>query len=103
MARAESTQATRYDLREAGRMKTGQKREKGFEELVFDFQIEQFINLDELAKLLPVTKSWVYKMTSTNSIPFHKFSGKLNFSKSDIEGIIKFCERNPAGPHNEAA
>ena len=73
------------------------------EQIKIEYPVERFYSIEELKDILPVTKSWVYKHTSQGDIPHHKFSGKLNFSKSDIEGIIKFCERNPVDPHNEAA
>jgi excisionase family DNA binding protein len=47
---------------------------------------KKILNLEEASKFLGISKSDLYKRTSTNSIPFHKPSGKLiYFLREDLE------------------
>lgn len=47
---------------------------------------KRILNLDEASKYLGISKSDLYKRTSSNGIPFHKPSGKLiYFLREDLE------------------
>lgn len=47
---------------------------------------KKILTLEEASELLNISKSDLYKRTSTNSIPFYKPSGKLiYFLKEDLE------------------
>lgn len=48
-----------------------------------------FINTNEAAELLGVTKSYLYKLTSKGLIPFHKPMGKLYFKPTELEEWIE--------------
>ena len=44
------------------------------------------LTLDEVALFTGLSKSYIYKLTSSNKIPFYKRNGKnLYFSKKEIE------------------
>lgn len=45
------------------------------------------ISLDELCDILKVRKSYIYKLTSRNMIPFYRIGG-LKFKLSEIEAWI---------------
>lgn len=47
---------------------------------------KKILNLEEASLFLGISKSDLYKRTSTNGIPFHKPSGKLiYFLREDLE------------------
>lgn len=47
---------------------------------------KKILNLEEASKFLGISKSDLYKRTGSNSIPFHKPSGKLiYFLREDLE------------------
>ena len=47
---------------------------------------KKILNLEEASKFLGISKSDLYKRTSSNGIPFHKPSGKLiYFLREDLE------------------
>lgn len=47
---------------------------------------KRILNLEEAGRFLGISKSDLYKRTSSNSIPFHKPSGKLiYFLREDLE------------------
>lgn len=43
------------------------------------------LNVDQAAKLLSMTKSTVYKMTSRMEIPYYKRAKRIYFKKSELE------------------
>ena len=45
---------------------------------------DKLISLDELCNLLGVRRSYIYKLTSRNELPFFKVGG-LKFSMSEIQ------------------
>lgn len=52
-------------------------------------QVSENLNLEGAVKLLnlngyPTSKSSIYKLTSTNSIPFKRFGSRLLFVKSEL-------------------
>ena len=47
------------------------------------------LSLDEAAVYLGISKSFLYRLTSTGAIPYYKPAGKkIYFSKSDLDGYI---------------
>lgn len=47
---------------------------------------KKILNLEEASKFLGISKSDLYKRTSSNTIPFHKPSGKIiYFLREDLE------------------
>ena len=50
---------------------------------------ENLIKPEELAKLLNVSKTSVYRMVESRVIPFFKIKGCLRFEKSDIQDYLK--------------
>lgn len=49
---------------------------------------ETFLTIDELSKLIKMSKGSIYQLVYKNSIPYHK-KGKLYFLKSEILDWIK--------------
>ena len=43
-----------------------------------------FLNMDQVADLLKLSKSHLYKLTASNEIPFKKTGKKLLFKKSEV-------------------
>ncbi|MBL7057806.1 helix-turn-helix domain-containing protein [Patescibacteria group bacterium] len=50
---------------------------------------ENLIRPEELAKLLNVSKTSVYRIVESRAIPFFKIKGSLRFEKSDIADYLK--------------
>jgi len=46
------------------------------------------ITPDEVASILRMSKSSIYRIIEKREIPFYKISGSLRFKKSDIENYI---------------
>ncbi len=51
---------------------------------------EPLLTIDEVCDLLKVKKSYIYRLTSTNKIPYYKVGG-LKFKLSDVE---RWLQRN---------
>jgi excisionase family DNA binding protein len=58
--------------------------------------IEQktFWTIEELCAYTGYTRSYIYKLTHNNTLPYYKMLGKLMFSREDIfriiqEGLVK--------------
>ncbi len=49
---------------------------------------DELISLDELCELLKVRKSYIYKLTSRNMIPFYRIGG-LKFKLSEVEAWVE--------------
>ena len=53
-------------------------------------QTKEIFNADEAADFLSVEKSYLYKLTSRNAIPFYKpTAGKLYFKRSELIAWIE--------------
>ncbi|MDP4268968.1 MAG: helix-turn-helix domain-containing protein [Bacteroidota bacterium] len=52
---------------------------------------EEILSIEEVSKLLSMTKSHIYKMTSTRQIPHYHRGKKLFFKRSEIEGWAFEC------------
>ncbi|MFA7050005.1 MAG: helix-turn-helix domain-containing protein [Patescibacteria group bacterium] len=49
---------------------------------------DNLITPDELASILRMSKSSIYRIIERREIPFYKISGSLRFKKSDVENYI---------------
>ena len=49
---------------------------------------DRLLSVEEVAKLLGKSKSWVYKRSLLNEISRHKIGGHLRFRRSEIEAWI---------------
>ncbi len=58
---------------------------------------DELISLDELCELLKVRKSYIYKLTSRNIIPFYRIGG-LKFKLSEVEAWIEQNKIKAAQP-----
>ncbi len=50
--------------------------------------VNEWLTADQAADYLHVSKSWIYKRTMNNQIPFHKPSKKLMFRRSELDNFI---------------
>ena len=48
----------------------------------------EIMNLGQLAKYIDLSKSAIYKHTSTRNIPFYKSSKRIYFKKSEIDAWL---------------
>ncbi len=48
-----------------------------------------FLNADELAKYLCISKVTVYRLTESRKIPFYKISGCIRFKMEDVERYLE--------------
>ena len=51
--------------------------------------VPERLGLQEAAEYLGVSKSYIYKLTHTLSIPYYKFSKRLIFYMKELEDWIK--------------
>ena len=58
---------------------------------------DELVSLDELCKLLKVRKSYIYKLTSRNIIPFYRIGG-LKFKLNEVEAWIEQNKIKAAQP-----
>ena len=62
-------------------------------------QQDKVLTLEEAAKYLDVSKSYLYKLTSSNKIPHYKPQGKrIYFAKSELDAWLL---RNPVKTETE--
>ena len=50
--------------------------------------VTEILNVDEAAKYLSSTKSYIYKQTSQNEIPHYKRGKKIYFKRSELDDWI---------------
>lgn len=72
----------------------GQVQTVGYSHL----ESKSFWTLEELSNYLGYSKSYIYKLTSTNSLPYYKFNGKVMFGRDEIferikSGLVKSNEQ----------
>ena len=48
----------------------------------------EYVNIDEAAKILTLSKGFIYKLTCTMAIPHYKRGKRLYFSKQELNGLI---------------
>ena len=51
--------------------------------------VEKFLGVDDLCRILQLKKSYVYLLTHEKKIPHYKINGHLRFRISDIEEWLK--------------
>lgn len=73
-------------------------RLESIEALLQDYKTKP-LGLEEAATYLNVSKSYLYKLTSTNRIPFYKPSGKLVFF--DKRELDQWILQNRVRPQSE--
>lgn len=55
---------------------------------VFLGSIQTFLNVSELAALLRVSKTSIYRLVERRLIPFHRLPRGLRFNRQDIETFL---------------
>jgi excisionase family DNA binding protein len=58
-------------------------------------RIKTFLTPEDLAVLLAVSKTTIYRLVVRRQIPFYKIGGSLRFRQEDIE---RFLESGRIGP-----
>lgn len=57
---------------------------------------KEILNIEEAAKFLGVSKSWMYRLTSEKKVPYYRpFSSRLYFRRSELETLIFSKRINP--------
>lgn len=57
---------------------------------------KEILNIEEAAKFLGVSKSWMYRLTSEKKVPYYRhFSSRLYFRRSELEALIFSKRINP--------
>lgn len=57
---------------------------------IAELSAKQILNLDDVAMLTGLSKSYLYRLTSTHKIPYYKPSGKIMyFDRKDVEGWMR--------------
>lgn len=51
----------------------------------------EFLNTEELARYLKISKTSVYRFITKRSIPFYKIGHNIRFKKSDV---LEYAEKN---------
>ena len=54
-----------------------------------ELEQKKYWTLDELAHYTGYTKSYIYKLTHRNEIPYYKLLGKLMFAREDIYKLLQ--------------
>jgi predicted DNA-binding transcriptional regulator AlpA len=65
-------------------------------------QEDQYLNIEELGKLIDYQKSSIYGLVQKNKIPYHK-KGKLFFLKSEIMEWLKSGKKTTSQDINKRA
>lgn len=50
---------------------------------------QMLLNVDELARLLRLSKTSIYRLVERRQIPFHRLPRGLRFSKTDVENYLQ--------------
>ena len=59
------------------------------------------LTLDEVAELLRVSKTSMYRLVERRAIPFFRVSGVLRFDLADIEAFLGTGRVEPVGDHKQ--
>jgi excisionase family DNA binding protein len=59
--------------------------------------IRRLLTLDEVAELLRVSKTSVYRLVERRALPFYRVSGLLRFDHADIETFLYAGRIEPVG------
>ncbi|MBP6859095.1 MAG: helix-turn-helix domain-containing protein [Candidatus Magasanikbacteria bacterium] len=60
--------------------------------------IPHFLTPDNLADILGISKTTVYRLIDKRSLPFYKIGGSLRFKQSDV---MEYLEKSRIKPSNE--
>ena len=63
--------------------------------------VKQYLNIEELARLIHISKSQLYCMTSQHRIPFTKVGRRVLFDPEDIERWLSSHRVAPRAPEAE--
>ncbi len=56
---------------------------------------KKLVTVDELAKYLGKSRSYIYKKTSKKKIPFYRWQGSIYFDLEEIVDLIKKDKEQP--------
>ena len=59
--------------------------------------IAKLYTIDQVAKMLAVSKITVYRLVETRKIPFYKIKGCIRFAEKDIFGYLDQRRIEPVG------
>ena len=59
--------------------------------------IEPWISVDDLARILGVSTDWVYERAASGELPSYKFGGHRRFRASEIRRCLEQLETNDLG------
>ena len=59
--------------------------------MIIDLNTIEFLNTSQLAKLLGLSKTSIYRLISSRSIPFYKIGHGIRFKRSDV---LDYLENN---------
>lgn len=67
--------------------------------------LPEYLDIDELREYLPSrpARQTVYGLVSAKKIPFHKFNGKLFFSRQEVDGWLAAKRHKTQAEINEQA
>lgn len=57
-------------------------------------EFEQSMTVDEVSKLLRVSRQTIYNMIRAGKIPHFRVGNKVRFNRADIEAMMKPVPRN---------
>jgi len=59
--------------------------------MLIDLNTIEFLTTEQLARLLSLSKTSVYRLISSRSIPFYKLGHNIRFWKNDV---LEYLEKN---------
>jgi len=59
----------------------------------------EFLTPDELASMLKISKTGVYRLIGKRKIRFHKFMGSIRFERSDVLTFLRQSRIELVGPN----
>jgi excisionase family DNA binding protein len=51
----------------------------------------KMLNPDQVAEMLNISKTTLYRLAGKRQIPFHKIGGVLRFSEKDVSEYLEKC------------
>lgn|GEM_PF-1163974 len=63
--------------------------------MVSGFMKSQFLTPNELAEMMKISKTTVYRMIDKRQLPFYKMGGSLRFRMDEIMAYIEECRIEP--------
>jgi len=59
--------------------------------MFIDFNTTEFLTTDQLAELLSLSKTSIYRLISRRLIPFYKLGHNVRFKRSDV---LEYLDKN---------